>query len=429
MPERVLILSASSGVGHVRAAQALEKAFKETGSVKEVRHVDALQYASPIVREIYSKAYINMVNKAPAVLGWLYDVSDKPWKNENRRLAFDRLNTLPLAKLIVDYDADLIVSTHFLPAELVSWLLCRRKINASHSVVVTDFDAHAMWLCRHYDYYFVALEETRQYLQSMGVAAYAINVSGIPIDPIFAQSKPKAAMRAKLGLEADRKTAILSAGGFGVGSMEQILAALEEMQHPLQVVAMCGKNDRLRKRLEAVSRAKTGKLLIKPVPFTTDVDEYMAAADIVLGKPGGLTTAEALSKGLVFVVVNPIPGQEERNSDHLLEEGVGIRCNNLPTLAYKLDSLLGDEHRFDAMQANAVRLGHPLAALEIASKLVQLSTTVHKRTICGTDHVCYKPALVATLTAARRRWNNGQLRIIRTLTKKGRLDFKLSFRK
>ncbi len=209
MPDRVLILSASSGAGHVRAAQALEKAFRQTGAVKEVRHVDALQYASPIVRDIYSRGYINMVNKAPAVLGWLYDVSDKPFKNEMRRLAFDRLNTLPLTKLIVNYEADLIVTTHFLPAELVSWLLCRRRINASHSVVVTDFDAHAMWLCRHYDYYFVALEETRQYLRTLGVDSHSINVSGIPIDPIFAQPKSKAAMRAKYGLDPDRPTVIV----------------------------------------------------------------------------------------------------------------------------------------------------------------------------------------------------------------------------
>jgi processive 1,2-diacylglycerol beta-glucosyltransferase len=102
------------------------------------------------------------------------------------------------------------------------------------------------------------------------------------------------------------------------------------------------------------------------------MDEYMSAADILLGKPGGLTTSEALAKGLVFCIVNPIPGQEERNSDHLLEEGVAVRCNNLPALAYKLDRLLADPARFNAMRENALRLARPHAARNVVEKLVSL---------------------------------------------------------
>lgn len=427
MKQRILILSASSGNGHVRAAQALEAAFKQSAADTEVLHIDALKYASPIIRDIYSRAYINIVNKAPAVMGWLYDFSDKPWKNEQRRLAFDRLNTVPLTRLIQDFEPTMIVCTHFLPAELVSSLLCRKKINASHSIVVTDFDAHAMWLCRHYDHYFVALEETREHLVRLGVNRQNISVSGIPIDPIFAQAKTKTAMREKYGLDQERPTIIVSAGGFGVGPMEQLLAALGEMQQPIQIIAMCGKNEKLKKRLEAVSRASSQGLIIRPIGYTNAMDEYMAASDIVLGKPGGLTTAEALAKGLVFVVVNPIPGQEERNSDHLLEEGVGIRCNNLATVAYKLDNLLKDEKRFMAMQASALRLAHPLAAPEIAAKLLQ-RPTVHQGTICGTGHVCRLAKIGTTIKAARRRLQSGQVKIIRTLTKQRKLSFKLSFR-
>jgi processive 1,2-diacylglycerol beta-glucosyltransferase len=106
------------------------------------------------------------------------------------------------------------------------------------------------------------------------------------------------------------------------------------------------------------------------IGHTTLIDEYMSAADILLGKPGGLTTSEALAKGLVFVIVNPIPGQEERNSDHLLEEGVAIRCNNLPVLGYKVDQLLSNPKRFAAMQANARRMAHPFAARDIVSSLL-----------------------------------------------------------
>ena len=216
MFDRVLILSASAGAGHLRAAQAVKDAFLAAGAAKEVRHIDSLDYTSPVFRRLYSKTYLDMVNKAPKVLGWLYDVSDIPWKNESRRLAFDRLNTRPLVRLINDYKPELIISTHFLPAEIISWLLCRKKIDARHAVVVTDLDAHATWLCRHYDQYFAAIDETREHLEKLGVSADQITVSGIPIDPVFAQQKEKTAMRQKYGLSLDRPTILVSAGGFGV---------------------------------------------------------------------------------------------------------------------------------------------------------------------------------------------------------------------
>src|SRR5262249_24335295 len=160
---------------------------------------------------------------------------------------------------------------------------------------------------------------------------------------------------------------LISAGGFGVGPMEELMSALEQSRHPIQVIAMCGKNESLKHRLQVFASRCSSGLILKPVGYTKQVDEYMAASDLLLGKPGGLTTAEALARGLVFVIFNPIPGQEERNSDHLLEEGVGVRCNNMPTLAYKLDSLLDDRQRMGTMHANALRLSHPLAAAEIAS--------------------------------------------------------------
>jgi processive 1,2-diacylglycerol beta-glucosyltransferase len=110
-------------------------------------------------------------------------------------------------------------------------------------------------------------------------------------------------------------------------------------------------------------------VFVKPFGYTNEMDELMTASDIVLGKPGGLTTWEALAKGLVFAIVNPIPGQEERNSDHLLEAGVGVRCNNLPTISYKLDQLLSNPNRFSTMQANARRMARPNAAKEIVQQL------------------------------------------------------------
>jgi processive 1,2-diacylglycerol beta-glucosyltransferase len=372
MFKKVLVLSASAGAGHMRAAEAVERAIKAMGAAEEVRHIDTLEYTNKLFRHLYSKAYIEMVNKTPEVLGWFYDHLDKPWKNERRRLALDKLNTRPFVKLLKQYNPDIAICTHFLPAEIISWLKAKERISCPQAIVVTDFDVHAMWLCHHYEQYFVALEETRRHMLKLGIPSDKLTVSGIPIDPVFAE-----VMREKHGLRQDMTTILVSAGGFGVGPVEHILQSLSEMQHPAQVVALCGRNEELKERVErlAAQLSKTSRTIIKAVGFTKLMDEYMSASDILLGKPGGLTTCEALAKGLVFVIVNPIPGQEERNSDHLLEDGIAIRCNNLPVLAYKLDQLLDDSSRFAAMQANARRLARPFAAKEIVNKLLLLETS------------------------------------------------------
>jgi processive 1,2-diacylglycerol beta-glucosyltransferase len=372
--DKVLILSASAGAGHVRAAQALEKAFTLSGSAREVRHIDALDYTTKVFRHIYSKAYLDMVNKMPEAMGWLYDYLDKPWKNERRRLALDKLNTRPLVKLLEEYNPDIVVCTHFLPSEIMSWLKAKERIRCPQAIVVTDFDVHAMWLCRYYEQYFVALDETRVHMEKLGISESKLTVTGIPIDPVFETTKGKREMRMKHGLMSDRTTILVSAGGFGVGRIEDLCNCLSELQHPAQAVVLCGRNEELKKKLEAreAESASRGVVTIKGLGYTTLVDELMAASDILLGKPGGLTTSEALAKGLVFVIVNPIPGQEERNSDHLLEEGVAIRCNNLPALAYKIDRLLDDTARFSIMQANARRLGRPHSARDVVTKLLEL---------------------------------------------------------
>jgi processive 1,2-diacylglycerol beta-glucosyltransferase len=178
-------------------------------------------------------------------------------------------------------------------------------------------------------------------------------------------------MRRKHDLASDRTTILLSSGGFGVGSVDAIIASLEHLKHRAQIVAVCGRNEELKRRLMKISaRIKPeASVLVKPFGYTQEMDELMAASDLVLGKPGGLTTSEALAKGLVFVIVNPIPGQEERNSDHLLEGAVAIRCNNLQTLSYKLDRLLANPKHLAAMQTNSRAMGRPNAATEIVRRL------------------------------------------------------------
>src|SRR5688572_1902901 len=348
MYRRVLILSASVGNGHTTAAEALKQAFEIKKLAVEVRHEDVLKFTNPLFRRLYGKAYIDLVNRAPEILGWMYDQLDEPWKNEKRRLFFDKLNATPLIRMIRQYNPDWIVCTHFLPAEIVSDLKASGKLSCPQAIVVTDFDMHALWLCRNYEHYFVALDETRAHLETLAFPPEKITVSGIPISPLFSEMKSKIAMRQKYGLEADVPTVILSLGGFGVGRIDTLLHALRTIRRPVQILAMCGRNEELKNHLDSESKTQNTVRLI-PVGYTRAMDEYMTASDLIVGKPGGLTTCEALAKGLVFVIVNPIPGQDERNSDHLLENGAAIRSNNPATLSYKIEQLVDDPKRLAPM--------------------------------------------------------------------------------
>ncbi len=366
---RILLLSASSGAGHLRAADALLRACAELPGV-QAEHVDALKYTTRLFRELYSRAYLELVDRAPELMGWLYDHFDRPWANMRRRLALDRLNTVRFVRLLERFQPDACLSTHFLPAEIVSWLIAKKRLRTRHAVVVTDTDVHALWLCRHFEYYFVAREETRQHLLALGFPPEKVVVSGIPIDPVFARPKDRAEMRKKHRLAADLPVLLVSAGGFGVGPAEKVVDRLLALERPAQVVAIAGRNEQLKKSIEALGRRHSASpVRLTVIGFTTEMDEWMAAADLLVGKAGGLTTSEALARGLPMVLINPIPGQEERNSDYLLENGVAVKCNNLPALPYKIRSLLDNPARLEQMRAAARALAHPDAAREIVRRM------------------------------------------------------------
>ena len=372
---RVLLLSASSGAGHVRAAQALEKAFLARGHCI-VEHIDALRYVSRLFQRAYDKAYIAMVRRAPELMGLLYDRTDQPWHHMRRRLALDRLNTGPMIRLLKRVQPDLCVATHFLPAEIIAWLVAKKKLQARNAIVVTDFDVHSMWLCRTVDRYYLAIEESAEYLANIGVPREKLRVTGIPIDAPFAAPVSRAEARKCLGLDAEATNLLVSAGGYGIGPVERLVKELFDMQRPCQIVAIAGKAEKTRKRLEELAKV-AGRLSsdaprLCAVGFTTKMDKYMAAADLMVGKAGGLSTSEALARALPMALIEPIPGQEERNADHLLETGVAIRCNNLPTAAWKIATLLDDPTRLNRMREAARKLGKPAAAAAIAEDALRL---------------------------------------------------------
>lgn len=370
---RILILSASVGAGHMRAAQAVELALRELAPGAEVQNTDVLTLTGPLFRRLYGKAYLDLVNIAPHFLGYFYDITDKsrpPTRrgDQLRRLA-QRINLTRIIKLL-HQPWDLVVNTHFLPAQIISLRRRTRRLKLRHATVVTDFDAHAFWVNDPTDAYYVATEEAALSLAHWGVDRSLIEITGIPVHPVFSAPKETGMCRAKHGISADRPAVLLLAGGFGVGPIEKLYHSLLDIPHPVHVVAVTGKNAALKTKLSRVAVPDRHRATV--LGFTTEIDEFMAAADVVVTKPGGLTTSEVLARGAAMAIVNPIPGQEDRNSDYLLETGAAIKINSLSAVAFKVGSLLGDPARLARLRANASGIAHPRAAYDIAERVLRL---------------------------------------------------------
>jgi processive 1,2-diacylglycerol beta-glucosyltransferase len=373
MARRILVLSASVGAGHLRAAEAVALALRQLDPAATVESIDVLDYTNAAFRKLYGRSYLDLVNSAPYVLGYIYDLLDRPRssqrKSDRLRILVEKLNLRKFLRLLKTQAWDVIVNTHFLPAEMVAALRRRGQIDTPQLTATTDFETHRLWVNQPCEHYFTATEEGAINLQHWGVPAGDTSVTGIPIHPAFSQPKPREECLARLGLIGDRPVVLQLAGGFGVGPVEQLFRGLLAVQTPLEIAVVAGRNEELKQQLEQVEVGDRHRA--KVLGFTTQMDELLAVADLVVSKPGGLTTSEALAWGAAIAVVNPIPGQESRNSDFLLENGAAIKINNVATLPYKLTQLLGDPARLASLKANARRLGRPQAAFDIARAALQ----------------------------------------------------------
>ena len=375
MPPRILVLSASVGAGHLRAAEAVEVALRQIVPDATVRNVDVLEMTNRLFRRIYGKLYLDLVNLAPHALGYFYDLTDRPSRSgRNRsdrfRLVLEKLNLKTFTKFLRSEPRDLVINTHFLPAEIIASLRKRGKLSLPQVTVTTDFETHRLWVNQPCERYFTATEEGALYLRHWGVPAETIFVTGIPIHPVFSTPKDRVACLRKHGLAEDLPVILQLSGGFGVGPIEKLFAAILHVQKPVQLVTITGRNEALKKKLTALDTPSRHRVKVRG--FTKEIDELMQAADLVVTKPGGLTTSEVLARGAVMVIVNPIPGQESRNSDYLLENGAAIKVNNSATLPYKIDHLLSDTSRLAQLRENVRRIAHPRAAFDVVQSALEL---------------------------------------------------------
>jgi processive 1,2-diacylglycerol beta-glucosyltransferase len=371
---RVLLLTGSIGSGHTRAAQAVSEAMLRADAAQWALVVDALAYASAPFRAIYRDAYIKLIEAAPTAIGWLYRSSDTVEGGAMRR-AVQRAALARLRRMIASDKPDTIVCTHFLAAELVSGMVERGEWTGTFAVVVTDLDAHAMWaVCPRADRWFVALPETVEILAGKGVPRERMVVTGIPIASAFsARMPPRAELRERLGLARGGPMLLVSGGGVGASLLEKTLQQVLAMPIDCSVALVCGKNEPLRRRASnIVARRGESRVKCTVLGFTDRMHELMHAADLSIGKPGGLTSSEALACGLPMAIAYPVPGQEERNSDHLLEWGAAIRLNSPESFGWRVAQLLGDPERLSAMRMAARARAKPFAAEAIVEEICAL---------------------------------------------------------
>lgn len=369
-PRRILVLSASAGGGHVRAAQALEAACRTVHPGADVTHIDVLSLTPAPFRKLYADGYLELVNRAPDLLGYLYDRTNRPPRSaavERVKQAVERLNTRPLVRFIRDHDPDVIVHTHFLPAEIVAHEKTRGRITAPHVVVVTDFDVHRYWVCPGAARYFVARDDNRVHLEALGEAGALVRVTGIPIHPAFATEADVPALRRKHEVVTGRPLVLVLCGGFGVGPVSGLVETLWRSLKGVELVVVTGRNAALRRSLEEA--AAKAPVPTRVLGYTEEMHEWMSLADLAVTKPGGLTTSEALALGLPLVVAGAIPGQETRNAVMLFEEGAGVSGENPWTVGIRVAKLLAAPSRLSAMRRAAARLGRPRAALDVAREL------------------------------------------------------------
>ena len=358
--ERVLILSAGVGSGHNSAAAAVKLACEARPDIAEVRVVDVLQQSTVLYRDLLGKGYFVLVESAPWLVDWGYDASDQPFRRRGPIDPWTRANAMPTVGEIRQFRPTAIICTHFLPAQLVASLLLRGVIDAKTAVVTTDYDFQGLWLTSAFHALFVARDEGRVQLTALGVPDDRVTATGIPVAateqdaPVRDPSKPP--------------MLLISAGASGGDYALAVVRQTMHLRTPVTVTVVCGRNAELKQRVEQLVASAGDRYRV--LGFTTEMPRLLREADLFVGKPGGLSASECMAAGLPMVLVNPIPGQEVRNGDYLMEQGAAVRCNTPLTIGWKIDQLLGEPGRLQRMQAAAHRIGRPAAASDVVSGLL-----------------------------------------------------------
>lgn len=355
--KKVIIFYASYGGGHLSAARSIKENMETNYEDIDVKLIDCMEYVNKTVNKITTKAYSEMAKKAPKTWGRVY------WKSQKGPLAqisttSNKILSIKLYKLLKDFEPNLIISTHPFGSQMCAYLKKHGKLNAKIATVMTDYAPHDQWLVfnKYVDYYFVSHDGMKKELHEKGIPNEKIFATGIPLSNKFLLKYDKPTILKNFGLSPDKKTVLFFGGGeFGLGKTQtfKIFKSFVECPENIQIVAISGKNQKMKEAFENLVENLNKTDSVKILEYTNQVPELMSISDLVVTKPGGLTTTESLASGLPIVVINPIPGQEEENASYLEKNKVAIWLKKDDNVEVILKDLFSNPEKMQEMKIRA----------------------------------------------------------------------------
>ena len=378
--KKVLIFYASYGGGHLSAAKSIQNYLTENYQDLEAEMIDCMKYINKPIEKLTTGAYREMAKKAPRLWGKVYTASSKgpisKLSKDSNKIMARKLNHLMQEK-----QPDLVISTHPFSSQMVSYLKQKGKCNCILATIMTDFAMHSQWLIGHEytEFFFVSNDTMKQDLVNYGVAKEKIHVTGIPMSGRFFETFDNKKTFEIFHLNPDKKVILFFGGGeLGLGKERttQILKAFIQTASDYQIVAVAGKNEKMKETFEALVEETNSKDRVHILGFTDKVPELMHIAILVVTKPGGLTTTESLASELPMVIINPIPGQEEENAEFLVSNEVAVWLKKGDNPEEVIDSLLKKTDTLEKMKEHAKVLSKKNSTKNICETILHFSSAL-----------------------------------------------------
>ncbi|ATW23934.1 hypothetical protein DCMF_03190 [Candidatus Formimonas warabiya] len=370
MRTNILFFSVSIGSGHDSAAKSLEKSFLEKIPHANTKVIDTFDYINPTLNKVVVGSYMETLKFNPKVWGYLYQQAENGDRMVDLGQILNKLLSHKLQQLIDEFKPHAIICTHAFPAGMMSLVKAQMGLKVPVIVVLTDYTVHAFWIHPHVDYYVIPSDALIYECVSKGMPREKIRPFGIPIRKEFSNPIDKNGMKQTLGLD-ERPVVLVMGGGLGLGAVQETVKTLLNTNPNLQIVAVAGKNKSLFSQLMKFKHAYKN---LHVYGYAENIVELMSAADLIITKPGGLTSAEVLAKKLPMVIVDPLPGQEDRNTEFLLNWGVAVKTGKRSSLSALINQLFGNGLRMKHMKEMAEYLAKPFAAEDISDFTIQIMT-------------------------------------------------------
>jgi processive 1,2-diacylglycerol beta-glucosyltransferase len=395
---RILILYATAGAGHRRAAEAVADQLRADGA--RVLALDVMAYTHPMFRMVYVGGGLHLITRLPRLYGLAYRATDQRLINRllrGPRLRTQQFSTPRLQQALHTFEPDAVISTHFMASELCAGWRRTGALTAPLITVVTDFEPHYMWQHHGTDLYCVPTAEAINRLAHDGIDRSIVSATGIPIDPAFAQRPDRSAARDRVQLDRDRAVVVIMGGGLGVGRLDQLAQTLIDQPLDAQVVFITGQNRALRRRLRSLNSNWIVRGLVDNMP------DWLAAADVALSKSGGLAASELLAAGVPTIVPLTLSGHEAFNAAYFASTGAAICVPSADRAVAEAHRILSDPVRRRMMIDAAQRAARPAAAEEVAQIALRLAqSSVPQREAVRSDPILVaRPAAPPGVTLRR----------------------------